>query len=152
MPCHIRTTTLHASPSHRLRLGFTFIEVLIVLTIVGILAGLAMPKAAAIQESIELESAAQRVMRELNLTQVRAIKENRTVAFLRVSPTAYRIGAAGELRELPENIQFGSATPAQIQFASFGPPLTGQATLEIESARGRKRYVVLNASGYASLQ
>lgn len=160
MPCNApqacpvpvtRMTTLPALPSRRLRLAFTLLEVLIVLAIVGILAALAFPKAAAIQESIQLESGAQQVMRDLNLTQVRAVKENRTVSFVRLGASQYQIGT-GEVRELPSKLQFGSATPAEIQFASFGPPPTGPATLDIETKTGRKRYITLNASGYASLQ
>jgi type II secretion system protein H len=134
-----------------IRSGFTLIELLVVVTFVGILAGLAFPKAAEIQESMALESGAQQVMRELNLAQVRAIKENRSVGFIRLDEKSYRIGT-GETRELPDNLEFGSATPGEIRFASFGPPLTGPASLEIASIHGRKRYVVLNSSGYASLQ
>jgi type II secretion system protein H len=133
------------------RSGFTLIELLVVVTMVGIAAGIALPKAAEIQESMALESGAQQIMRELNLAQVRAIKENRTVGFIRLDERSYRIGT-GETRELPENLEFGSATPGEIRFASFGPPLTGPASLEIASVHGRKRYVVLNSSGYASLQ
>jgi type II secretion system protein H len=133
------------------RSGFTLIELLVVVTMVGIIAGLAFPKAAKIQESMALESGAQQVMRELNLAQVRAIKENRSVGFIRLDEKTYRIGA-GETRELPDNLEFGSGTPAEIRFASFGPPLTGPASVEIASIHGRKRYVVLNSSGYASLQ
>lgn len=133
------------------RSGLTLIELLIVVTMVGIVAGVAFPKIAKIQESMALESGAQQVMRELNLAQVRAIKENRSVGFIRVNEKTYRIGT-GETRDLPDNLAFGSATPAEIRFASFGPPLTGPASVEIASVHGRKRYVVLNSSGYASLQ
>ena len=146
-----RPSDLCDSESTRARSAFTLTEVLIVLAIVGVLAALAFPKARAIQESIELESGAQQVMRDLNLTQVRAIKENRTVSFLRLSASQYQIGT-GEIRELPSRLRFGSVTPAEIQFASFGPPPTGPATLDIETVTGRTRYITLNASGYASLQ
>lgn len=133
------------------RPAFTLIEILVVLVFVGILAGLAYPKINAVQQSIELESAAQQVMRDLNLTQVRAVKENRTVSFTKLSATQYRIGT-GETRELPSRLQFGSLTPGAIQFASFGPPLTGPATVDIQNTKGKTRRVSLNASGMATLQ
>jgi prepilin-type N-terminal cleavage/methylation domain-containing protein len=128
----------------------TLVELLIVLAMVGILAGVALPKAAAIQESIELESGAQELMRELNRAQVRAIKENRTVAFSVASSTEYRVGADAP-RALPNGLHFGSS-PAPIQFASFGPPLSGPVTIGITSTRGRTRYVAINAGGQVSLQ
>jgi prepilin-type N-terminal cleavage/methylation domain-containing protein len=139
------------SDAARARSGITLIEVVMVIAIIGIIVTWAFPKAAEIRESIELESGAQQVIRDLHLTQMRAIKENRTVSFFRVGSSQYQIGV-GETRDLPSRLQFGSATPAEIQFASFGPPPTGPATLDIENAKGRKRYIVLNASGFASLQ
>ena len=130
--------------------GMTLIEVLVVVSMVGILAGVALPKAAGIQESIALESGAQELMRQMNLAQVRAIKENRTVPFAFASSTEYQIGDA-EPRSLPEKLHF-SSTPPAIQFASFGPPLTGPATILVAASTGRTRAVVVNASGHVSLQ
>lgn len=130
--------------------GMTLIEILVVLSMVGILAGVALPKAAAIQESIELESGAQQLIREMNLAHVRAIKANRTVTFAFESNKEYRIGDDAP-RPLPGQLHFPSVPPA-IQFASFGPPLTGPATVVIASAKGRTRSIVLNSSGYVSLQ
>ena len=130
--------------------GMTLIEVMIVLSIVGIVVGMALPKAAAIQESMQLESGAQQLMRELNLAQVRAIKENRTVSFVFESDSVYRIGT-GEARPLPGSLRFGSV-PSPIQFASFGPPLSGPATIQIVSPKGRARSLALNSSGYVTLQ
>lgn len=130
--------------------GMTLVEVLVVLTMVGILAGVALPKASAIQESMELESGAQQLMRELSLAQVRAIKENRTVAFAFESEKEYRIGNEYP-RALPGSLRFASS-PAPIQFASFGPPISGPATVAIASTSGRMRYVVLNGAGLVTLQ
>jgi prepilin-type N-terminal cleavage/methylation domain-containing protein len=132
------------------RSGMTLIEVMVVVSAVGILAGVALPKAAAIQESIALESAAQQLMREMNLAQVRAIKENRTIPFAFTSATQYQI-AADQPHALPSKLHFGT-TPAAIQFASFGPPLTGPVTVRVESNTGKYRVVALNANGYVSLQ
>lgn len=132
------------------RRGITLIEVLVVLAMVAILVGFALPKAAAIQESIALESGAQQVVRELNLAQVRAIKENRTVSFVFESETVYRIGT-GEARPLPSSLRFYSAPP-EIQFASFGPPVSGPVTLTLASSTGRTRSIVMNATGYVTLQ
>ena len=128
----------------------TLIEVMLVLSVVGILAGVALPKAAAIQQSIALESGAQQLIREMNLAQVRAIKENRTVPFAFTSSTHYRIGA-DQPRELPSKLHFGT-TPAAIQFASFGPPLTGPATVRVESSTGKYRVIALTSNGYVTLQ
>ncbi len=130
--------------------GMTLIEVLVAITIVAILTGVALPKAAAIQESIELESGAQQLMRELNLAQVRAIKENRTVVFAFEGDTEYRVDTDAP-RPLPGALRFGAA-PSQIQFASFGPPPTGPAAVQLASPRGRTRSVMVNASGFVTLQ
>src|SRR5688500_16839456 len=115
-----KTGTMRRNSS---RHGMTLIEVMLVVSIVGIVAGAALPKAAAILESMALESGAQQLIREMNLAQVRAIKENRTVVFGFASETEYQIGNDGP-RPLPGSLRFGSV-PAAIQFASFGPPLTG---------------------------
>lgn len=132
------------------RCGMTLIEVLVVVALIAILIGVVLPKAAAIQESIELESGAQHLMRELNAAQVRAVKENRTVVFGFEDDDAYRIGADAA-RPLPGSLKFGSA-PSEIRFASFGPLLTGPATIQIASPRGRTRSVMVNASGHVTLQ
>ena len=130
--------------------GMTLVEVLVVLSMVGIMAGVALPKASAIQESMALESGAQQLMREMSLAQIRAIKENRTVAFAFESQNEYRIGNDYP-RALPGSLRFASS-PAPIQFASFGPPISGPVTVAIASTSGRMRYVVLNASGLVTLQ
>jgi prepilin-type N-terminal cleavage/methylation domain-containing protein len=134
------------------RRGMSAIETLVVLAMIGVLTAIAFPKIVTIRQQMELSSSADQVLRELNLVQMRAVKESRAISFYRLNSRDYRIGDT-EMRQLPSGVSFGAGTPAEIRFASFGPLITGPAAVELEAVQiNKKKRVVLNASGFAKVQ
>ncbi len=146
MGTRLATMTQREHPG---RGGFTLIEMLIVVVLVGIGSAIAFPKFSEYRRAWRLESGGQQIVGDLQRARIEAVKRNQTV-FLRKSGTSdYEIRFIGT-RSLPEGTTFGSGTPDSVAFAPFGPALTGAATYRIELGSD---YVLvkLSAAGAASL-
>ncbi|MEE8116415.1 MAG: GspH/FimT family pseudopilin [Gemmatimonadales bacterium] len=128
------------------RRGFTLIELLIAISVMAILAAIAIPKFASMRLRWSLDGAAQQLIGDLNRARIEALKRNTSVDFDRTGPLGYSIEYLGT-RTLPDGVQF-TAGPALVIFAAFGPALTGAATFTI-SLGNLTRDVQLTAAGYA---
>jgi len=126
----------------------TLMEVLLVLSIIGIVMAIALPRIVAIRNALTLDAAAQEVVAQLNLSRSEAIRRNVAVSFVKISASQFRVGTLTQ-RDLPGGVTFGTSTPDSVRFASFGPPSTGAATLALQIG-SRTRNVRVNAAGYAS--
>jgi prepilin-type N-terminal cleavage/methylation domain-containing protein len=132
----------------RARRGVTLIEMMIVVAIVGITAGFAWPKFIETRQQLAVESAAQRLTRDLGLARTEAIKRNRPISLRRVGMDAYRIDSVPAMREFGEGVVFKGGAPVVVTFVPFGPLTTGPASFEVVHGNYSKR-VEINAAGFA---
>ncbi len=129
--------------------GFTLIEMLIVVSVLGVITAIALPKFWQYRRGWTLESGGQQIVSDLQRARIQAIKRNQTVFLTKSDSTGYSIRFLGN-RTLPEGTTFGMGTPDSVAFAPFGPTLTGPATYRIEFGTD---YVLvkLSAAGAANL-
>jgi prepilin-type N-terminal cleavage/methylation domain-containing protein len=125
--------------------GFSLIELLVVLVLIGTALSIALPKASALRQRMLLDGAAQQVLGDLQRAQFQAIRRNQSVRVVLTGPTSYSIESAGA-RELDGGVQFLSA-PDTVRFASFGPPASGPAMYVLRLGSREKR-VELSAAGF----
>ena len=132
------------------RLGFTLIEMMIVMVIAGILMTIALPGAARLRLAMQMDSGAQQFMRELTRAQTEAIKRNQARTVSKISETTYQVEGM-PVTALPEGVKFASNSATSVRFASFGPPPLGGAIFRLELAN-LSRVISVNASGLVTVQ
>ena len=125
--------------------GFSLIELLVVLVVIGTALTIALPKAAALRQGMLLDGAAQQVLGDLQRAQFEAIKRNQSLKVVLTGPTSYNVQFIGA-RELDGGVQFVSA-PDTMRFASFGPPASGPAIYVLRFGSREKR-VEISAAGF----
>lgn len=129
------------------RRGVTLIELMIVVAILGITAGVAWPKFIETRQRLAVESAAQRLQQDLGLARTEAIKRNRPMSLRRIGMDSYQVDSVPQ-RVFPDGVLFKSGAPAVVTFVPFGPLTTGPASFEVAYGNYSKR-VVINAAGLA---
>lgn len=138
--------------------GFTLVEALIVMVVAGLLLGIAIPRFAAVRQSLQLDTAAHQLAGDLRRAQVEAIKRNRTIE-LRVTGSAnYNIRSVPPpspivtyyARSLAPGVTFGAGA-ISVRMASFGPPATGAATFIVQRGTAQKS-VMVSAAGLVTVQ
>lgn len=132
-----------------LRHGFTLTELTVVLTMLGVLATMAMPKITQTRDRLTLETATHEFARALSFARTEAIRLNRTVTLLPAGDTAYVL-PSGQ-RSLPNGARFTSTPADSISFASFGPPVVGAGTYQI-TYKGRVSTVEVSAAGFVRVE
>lgn len=131
----------------RARRGVTLIEMMIVVVILGITAGVAWPKFIETRQQLAVESAAQRLQQDLGLARTEAIKRNRSMSLRRIGMDSYQVDSVPQ-RVFPDGVRFKGGAPAVVTFVPFGPLTTGPASFEVAYGNYSKR-VVINAAGLA---
>src|SRR5262245_17235430 len=111
--------------------GFTFVELMLVLIIMGVVAAIAVPRFNGLIQNYKLTNAARVVWLDLHRARMRAIKERRTmrVDFTATSYTIYRVRVS-ELQDTPvfsrnlsdayRGITFDTGHLASVSFGSTG--------------------------------
>ncbi len=137
--------------------GFTLIEVLIVLVILGLAIGLVAARGPARSPALEAHAAAGQVARALRLARSEALLRNAEVAFtLDAARHGFRVGD-GAWRQLPPTVALqmhaadGAADPArgQIVFAPDGGATGGRVRI---ATRGKSVLVAVDwLSGRVSI-
>lgn len=130
--------------------GFTLVEALLVIVMVGTLLAIALPRFAAMRQSLQLDTAAHQLAGDLRRAQVEAIKRNQSVNLTMTSASTYTIDFIGS-RLFQENVTFAAGSASSVRMASFGPPVTGAAAFIVERA-GVQKTVTVSAAGRISVQ
>lgn len=129
------------------RAGFSLVEILAAIAILGILASIATPQIATMARGIQVDSAAQQLAGDLERARTEAIKRNRTV---KVTPgtTTYTIQYIG-VRTLAEATLLEA--PDSVKFAPFGPITMGGVKFVL-TVGDHAKTVTLDASGHAKIE
>lgn len=149
------------------RRGFSLLELTIVVMILGIMAAIAMPNWTWLLAKYRVDSAAQRIVVDLNRTQslAYATSSTKTVTFT-VAQSRYQIPGLKDLdhpaatytvdltaepyRATLVSAVFGGSS--QISYNGFGQPTVAGGTIVVESGGQQRTITVDAASGKGSIQ
>jgi prepilin-type N-terminal cleavage/methylation domain-containing protein len=138
--------------------GYTLIEVLTVVAIITIVAGIILPNVVTWLPKYRLSSGAEEIQSTLQLARLGAIKQNTsaTVTFSTVTHTFWaKIGAQTIKKgEMPAGITIDSVTvPAsQVIFNSRGLADTSPGDILVKNNQGASKTITVNIVGNASIQ
>jgi len=127
--------------------GFSVIELLTVLAVMGIMAGIALPGWNRLLPSYRLSSSARQVQSELHTIRMRAAAENISFQFVYVEGasdyTILKEGKNGQTKPLPEGISVSKA--GTISFSPRGT--AGANRVRLRNGDGSCQQVVVSATG-----
>ncbi len=150
--------------------GFTIIELIIVITIISIIAGLAVPRLTTILPDYKLQKAAGEIISCMQTIKLRAVKENANVIVIfdldNDKYTAFVDNGAGngiggnKIKDGNEDIVMEDAMPSGINlykflpsnssafgFNSQGLPATSIGSVFIKNNKSNYRRIILNIAG-----
>jgi len=141
-----------------MRRGFTIVELVVALTILIVLAAIAIPNVQGVLDSYRLQSATSLVASKLGEARIQALKRNRETwlhldsasGLVQVQTTAPggKIVDVGPAGLLPQGVRFVSPAPT-LAFDSVGRPTNPPPrTIEVEIVRTQaRRAVTVSPSG-----
>lgn len=143
--------------------GFSFIELVIVMGLISILAGVAVPAIAAGMRRYSLMTASQQVVSTIRAARAQAVVNNMRlrVRFNYPATGQYQIldaadAAVGDVQYLPQGADFG-AVSGDIEITTSGrveEPVVGTPTTEtivVSNDDGQSRTITVSASGRVQL-
>ena len=139
----------------RRRDGFTLAEILVAMTIMSILAAIAIPNWSTLLPTYALNSAARQVQSELHKSKSRAVAENTNFRLV-FSTTSYSIQrfsggsyqSTGESKPLPVGITLAGTSDTTLGFTSRGTSIdTSDKTVKLCNIKSTGKNVVLSDTG-----
>ncbi len=125
--------------------GFTLIELITIIAIMSILAGIAIPNFLSYLPKHRLNGAARQVMGDLMGARMKAVKENTTVTVAWVSNHEYKISTASDNKTIDIQTNYHDVTISS--FSNFGFSSRGTASLRgitlTNSASSTKKITIL---------
>lgn len=143
----IRTPSGLPDRPRALSAGFTLVEILAAVVVLGIVASIAAPRVRTMAQAIQVDAAARQVAADLERARTEAIKRNASVK-VTAGTSGYTIQYIGA-RDL-DGARFISA-PDSVKFAPFGPPSLGGASY-IVAVGDHARTVTLDAGGHVEVR
>jgi Tfp pilus assembly protein FimT len=131
------------------RLGFTLIEMLLIVVVAGLMMAMVVPRFLGVRQGMKLDAAAYQLAGDLRRAQVEAIKRNQTVVLAKATDSTYTITFVGT-RKFESGIIFGAGAMT-VSMASFGPPVGGASAFSVTYA-GRTKAVAVGANGLVTVQ
>jgi type IV fimbrial biogenesis protein FimT len=125
---------------HNKQSGFTLIEMMIVIAILGIFAGIAIPNYLSYMPKHRLNGAARQVMGDLMAARMKAVSQNTTVTVAYVSDSKYKISTE------EKTINYSDVTISSftdISFSSRGTAINRTITLTNSTGLGKKVTVAI---------
>ena len=131
--------------------GFTMVETVMVIVVVGLLVGIALPRFREQRRRYQLDTAAYQLAGDLRRSQVEAIRRNQPVTLERINDSTYNIDFIGD-RLFDGSVKFSTALSADsVRLAAFGPPTTGARSFVVQRD-GAQKTVTVSAAGLITVQ
>jgi type II secretion system protein H len=131
--------------------GFTMVEIVMVIVLVGLLVGIALPRFRESRRRYQLDTAAHQLAGDLRRAQVEAIRRNQPVTLERINDSTYNVDFIGD-RLFDASVKFATALSADsVRLAAFGPPTTGARTFVVQRD-GAQKTVTVSAAGLITVQ
>ncbi len=136
--------------------GFTLIEIIIVVAILGVMIAMGVPAYSSISQSHQVKGAAENIASQVKLMRSKAMATGRPMVmhFAQDSATAgdYHVHDQGALEswELPRGIQFASGSSPGFTITRDGRVSTSSFVI-LQNARGHRDTVSIQVSGMVIL-
>jgi type IV fimbrial biogenesis protein FimT len=132
---------------HNKQSGFTLIEMMIVIAIMGIFAGIAIPNFLSYMPKHRLNGAARQVMGDLMLARMQAVSQNTTVTVAWVSDRKYKISTE------EKTINYSDVTMGGFTDISFSPRGTAtNRTITLTNSTGLEKKVTVAMTGRVKIE
>ena len=131
--------------------GFTLVETMMVIVVVALMVGIALPRFREQRQRYALDTAAHQLAGDLRRGQVEAIKRNQPVTLERINDSTYNVDFIGD-RLFDGSVTFATALSADsVRLAAFGPPTTGARSFVMQRD-GAQKTVTVSAAGLITIQ
>jgi prepilin-type N-terminal cleavage/methylation domain-containing protein len=134
--------------------GFTFMELMVIIAVIGILASIATPNFIAWLPNYRLRSSAEDIQSTLQLARLTAIKENSTVTVtFNTANDSYQASVGGQTfrsGQMPAGIDINSAVfggGPTVQFDSRGFVNGSAGSAQVRNKQGRSKTITVNITG-----